>query len=99
MEPWVKGIIAGVIFAIVTVAIMLPLKFDDKRAALIASFVSRFSIGFLIAVVVLPLPGWLLGLLVGFVLSVPQAIITRSYGPIIGNGVIGGAIIGFVVYR
>jgi fructose-specific phosphotransferase system IIC component len=99
MEPWVKGVIAGVIFAIVTVAIMLPMKFDDKRAALIASFVSRFSIGFLIAIVVLPLPGWLLGLLVGFVLSVPQAIITRSYGPIIGNGVIGGAIIGFVLYR
>jgi multisubunit Na+/H+ antiporter MnhB subunit len=99
MEPWVKGVIAGVIFAIVTVAIMLPMRFDDKRAALVASFVSRFSIGFLIAVVVLPLPGWLLGLLIGFVLSVPQAIITRSYGPIIGNGVIGGTIIGFVLYR
>jgi hypothetical protein len=99
MEPWMKGIIAGSIFAIVTVAIMLPMRFDDKRAALAASFVDRFAIGFLIAVVVLPLPGWLLGLLIGLVLSVPQAIITRSYGPIIGNGVIGGTIIGFVLYR
>ena len=99
MDPWVKGVIAGMIFGIVTVAIMLPMTFDDKRSALIASFVSRFSIGFLIAVVVLPLPGWLLGLLIGLVLSLPQAIITRSYGPIIGNGVIGGAIVGFVLYR
>lgn len=99
MEPWVKGVIAGLIYAVVTVAIMLPIKFDDKRAALVASFIDRFAIGFLIAVVVLPLPGWLVGLLVGFVLSVPQAILTRSYGPIIGNGVVGGALIGFALYR
>jgi len=97
MDPVLKGIVAGVAFGLVTVAIMLPLKIEDKRAVLIASFVSRFAIGFLIAVVALPWPGWLDGIVVGLLLSLPQALLTRSYGPILGNGVVGGAIVGFVL--
>ena len=95
-DRWVDGVVLGLAFAIVTVAIMTPLKIDDKRTVLIASFVSRFSIGFLIAVVALPWPGWLIGATLGLVLSVPQALLTRSYGPILGNGLIGGAIVGFI---
>jgi fructose-specific phosphotransferase system IIC component len=99
MSIWLTGLIAGLAFGIVTVAIMLPLKFEDKRAALIASFISRLTIGFIIVVLDLPLAGWLSGLLLGFILSVPQAIVTRSYGPILGNGAVGGAIIGFIVHH
>jgi hypothetical protein len=97
MDPLTKGLIAGVVFGIVTVAIMLPLKLEDKRTVLVASFISRFSIGFLIAIVALPGPGWLGGIIVGLFLSLPQALLTRMYGPIIGNGVIGGAIFGFIL--
>jgi hypothetical protein len=97
MSTWLTGLIAGVAFGVVTVAIMLPLKLDDKRAVLTASFISRLTIGFIIATLVLPMPGWLAGLLIGLVLSIPQAIVTRSYGPILGNGAIGGAIIGAIV--
>jgi hypothetical protein len=48
-------------------------------------------------ILVLPLPGWLAGLLIGVVLSLPQAILTRSYGPILGNGAVGGAIVGLIL--
>jgi hypothetical protein len=99
MSIWLTGLIAGLAFGIVTVAIMLPLKFEDKRAALIASFISRLTIGFIIVVLDLPLAGWLSGLLLGLILSLPQAIVTRSYGPILGNGAVGGAIIGLVVHH
>jgi hypothetical protein len=97
MDPLTKGLIAGVVFGLLTVAIMMPLKLEDKRTVLITSFISRFSIGFLIAVAALPGPGWLAGIIVGLLLSLPQALLTRMYGPIIGNGVIGGAIVGFIL--
>jgi hypothetical protein len=97
MDPLTKGLIAGVLFGLVTVAIMAPLKIEDKRTVLIASFVSRFAIGLLIAVAALPGAGWLAGIIVGLLLSIPQALLTRSYGPILGNGVIGGALIGFIL--
>jgi len=99
MSIWLTGLIAGLAFGIVTVAIMLPLKIDDKPAVLWASFISRLTIGFIIAVLVLPLPGWLSGLIVGVVLSLPQAILTRSYGSILGNGAIGGAIVGAILHH
>ena len=97
MDPLTKGIIAGIVYAIVTVAIMLPIKMEDKNAALIASFISRFAIGLLIAVAALPGPGWLAGVVIGLLLSLPQAVLTRMYGPLLGNGIIGGAIVGFVL--
>ena len=39
------------------------------------------------------------GLLFGLLLSIPDAIITKSYAPIMGMGALGGAIIGFIVGR
>jgi fructose-specific phosphotransferase system IIC component len=96
MDTLTKGLIAGLVFGIVTVAIMLPLKIDDKRNVLIVSFISRFTIGLAIAVTALPGPGWLTGIVIGLLLSLPQAMLTRMYGPILGNGAIGGAIVGFL---
>ncbi len=34
------------------------MKFEDKRIAIIGSFINRFTIGFLISVTVLPMYGW-----------------------------------------
>jgi hypothetical protein len=94
-----KGLIAGVAFGLITVAIMLPLKLENKRTVLLVSFISRFVIGYLIAIAVaaLPWPGWLIGVAIGLLFSAPQAVMTKSYGPILGNGVIGGALIGFIL--
>ncbi|MFC4802107.1 hypothetical protein ACFPA1_22645 [Neobacillus sp. GCM10023253] len=88
------GIISGLIFGLLSVLIMLPMKFEDKRTAIIGSFINRFTIGFLISVTVLPLYGWTKGILIGLLISLPDALITKAYLPIIGLGVIGGAIIG-----
>jgi hypothetical protein len=53
------GIISGLIFGLISVIIMLPMKFEDKRTAIIGSlFINSFTIGFLISVTVLPMDGW-----------------------------------------
>jgi hypothetical protein len=100
VTPIVQGIVSGVVFGGIAVASMAPLKFPDKRAALSAAFLNRFAIGLLIPLVqvALPgLPGWLVGLCVGLLLSLPDAIVTKAYVPIIVVGVVGGTLIGVVV--
>lgn len=93
------GLVCGVVFGLIAVATMLPLSFPDKRAALTAAFISRFAIGFVIGAAQVPLPGWASGLLFGVLLSLPDAIITNAYAPILGLGAIGGTVIGFVISR
>lgn len=75
---------------------MVPLAFADKRAALTAAFLNRFAIGFAIDAAQLPAPGRLVGLTFGL-LSVPEAIITKAWAPIIGMGGLGGLLIGLAV--
>lgn len=89
-----KGLTAGTIFGIVSIIPMFFMDFEDKSRAITASFISRFAIGFIIFNVNLPVPGWIKGGLVGLVLSLPDAIVTKQYGPILGLGLIGGVICG-----
>jgi hypothetical protein len=91
------GILCGLIFGGLAVATMIPLSFSDKRAAMLGAFLNRFAIGLVIGAAALPLPGWLTGLLFGLLLSLPDALITKAYAPIIGLGTLGGLIIGAVV--
>jgi hypothetical protein len=95
MTNILKGIIAGLIFGIVSIIPMFFMKFESKANAMTASFISRFAIGFIIYNMVLPVPGWAKGALVGVVLSLPDAIVTKQYAPILGLGLIGGIICGF----
>ena len=89
------GLIAGLIFGAVDVALMLPMSFPDKRTALVAAFLSRFGIGLVIPLVNLPTwPGWLVGVTFGVLLSLPDAVVTKAYAPILISGSIGGLIIG-----
>ncbi|MBK7880590.1 MAG: hypothetical protein IPJ83_08550 [Saprospiraceae bacterium] len=44
----------------------------------------------------LPIPNWLKGGLVGLVLSLPDAIVTKQYAPILGLGLIGGIVCGLL---
>jgi hypothetical protein len=97
MSKLLLGILCGLVFGAIAVATMIPLSFTDKRAAMLGAFINRFAIGFVIGAAVLPLPGWLVGLLFGLLLSLPDAIITKAYAPIIGLGSVGGLIIGFIV--
>jgi hypothetical protein len=97
MTKLTLGILCGLVFGGLAVATMIPLSFSDKRAAMLGAFLNRFAIGLVIGAAALPLPGWLSGLLFGLLLSLPDAIITKAYAPIIGLGTLGGLIIGAVV--
>jgi hypothetical protein len=96
MTPLLQGTVSGLIFGGLAVASMLPMKFPDKGAALAAAFLDRFSIGLFIPLLKSPLgaPGWLIGTGVGLLLSLPSAIMTKAYAPILLIGVIGGGLIG-----
>jgi hypothetical protein len=97
MTKLTLGILCGLVFGGLAVATMIPLSFSDKRAAMLGAFLNRFAIGLVIGAAALPLPGWLTGLLFGLLLSLPDALITKAYAPIIGLGTLGGLIIGAVV--
>jgi hypothetical protein len=99
MSKILLGTICGIAFGAFSVATMIPLTFSDKRAAMLGAFINRFSIGVVIGATDLLLPGWARGLLFGVLLSLPDAIITKAYAPIIILGAVGGLIIGAVVGR
>jgi hypothetical protein len=99
MSRLTLGLVCGIVYGLASVATMIPLSFTDKRAAMLGAFVNRFAIGLLIPVVVLPLPGWATGLALGVLLSLPDAVITKAYAPIIGLGAVGGLIIGIITSR
>lgn len=96
MSRIMLGVICGLAFGVLDVLLMLPMSFPDKRVALMGAFADRFAIGFLACVVVMPWPGWAIGLLVGLLVSLPSAIITKAYLPILALGALGGAIAGLV---
>ncbi len=82
MSPLLSGLVSGLIFGLIS-------------AALLGAFLNRFGIGLVIALVQLPSwPGWMIGLVFGLLLSLPSAIITKAYAPILIIGALGGLIIG-----
>jgi len=97
MSKILLGVICGLIFGGIAAGIMIPMKFEDKRAAIMGAFINRFAVGFATGASDLPIPGWLNGLIFGVLLSLPDAIITKAYVPILTLGVIGGVIIGIVI--
>ena len=99
MSNIMSGVISGIIFGAISVAMMIPMSFPDKRAALIAAFLNRFAIGVVIGCVTLPnWPGWAVGIFIAILLSLPAAIISKAYAPILIIGAIGGAIIGGFIH-
>ena len=93
------GVILGLSIGITDVLLMLPLSFPDKRSALLGAFASRFSLGFFAATINLRMPSVAVGLLVGLLTSIPDAIVTKAYAPILITGVIFGAVAGWIVAR
>lgn len=96
MNSILLGVILGIIFGVVATAPMFKMTFSDKQAAIMGAFINRFAIGFLIPNSLLGIDPIIRGLLLGVLLSLPDAIITKSYAPIIGLGIIGGLIMGVV---
>ena len=98
MSHQLLGVIAGLIFGAITVGLMARMVFADKTTALSAAFVERFAIGVVIGCVQLPWSGWLVGLTFGLLLSIPSAIITKTYIPILVMGSLGGVVIGGIIH-
>jgi|SRR6185436_6057577 len=99
MSRIMLGTICGLVYGGLSAASMIPLSFPDKRAALLGAFLNRFGIGFVVGAARIPIPGWASGLLFGILLSLPDAIITKAYVPIIILGAVGGLVIGFIVNK
>ena len=96
MNPLLLGLRSlGLVIGIVDVLLMLPMSFPDKTTALLGAFFSRFAIGFLAVNVKLPFHPALAGAIVGLLVSIPDAIITKAYAPILITGLIFGALAGW----
>ena len=93
------GLLLGGVIGALDVLLMLPLTFPDKRAALMGAFFARFALGFFTATVRLPMSPMLAGVVVGVLTSLPDAIITKAYAPIMITGVVFGVAAGWIVGR
>ena len=99
MSHLMLGVICGLAFGALNVGIMMPMALPNKSDAMSAAFVNRFGIGLLIPLVTLPMPYWAAGLVISLLLSLPAAIITKRYVPILVIGAVGGAVIGYIAGR
>ena len=96
---WWFALIAGLIVGTVDTLVMVPLPFpspEAKRTAMIAAFIERFFLGFVVGPVAAGLDAnaILVGAVLGLGLSVPTALITKSYVPIVALGLLGGVTVG-----
>lgn len=96
MSSILLGIVLGLVFGVVAIAPMFKMSFPDKRAAITGAFINRFAVGLLIPNALPGIDPIIRGLLLGILLSLPDAIITKSYAPILGLGIVGGLIIGVI---
>lgn len=99
MSRVVLGLICGLSFGILDVLVMIPLKYENKRKmaeAMSAAFIERFMVGFLIPNTLIGINPIITGVILGIGFSVPTAIITRAYIPIIAIGTAGSVIIGII---
>ena len=96
MNSILLGIILGVVFGLVAIAPMTKMSFADKRAAITSAFINRLAVGFLIPNSLPGIDPIIRGLLLGIVLSLPDAIITKAYAPIMGLGIVGGTVVGII---
>jgi len=96
MNRILLGVILGIALGIADV--LLTVRHGSQPAtALLQAFTSRFALGFLGANVTLPLHPVFSGVLVGILVSLPDAFGLKAYGGILGSGVVFGALVGVAV--
>lgn len=91
-----RALIYGYIFGILDAFIMIQLEFPNKTLAILGATVNRFSIGYFIPITEIQVPLWMRGMMIGFLLSLPDAIVTSAYFPVLSIGIIGGIVIGII---
>jgi len=97
MNRILLGSLLGMLAGGIAVAMMIPMTFPDRRAAFLGAFLNRSLIGFVIGISTLPLPAYAGGALIGLLVSLPDAVITKAYAPILILGTVFGALIGLAV--
>jgi hypothetical protein len=99
VDPILLGVIAGVVFALLEVVLVLLGQWPGAReefSVLVASAVNRFATGLFIPNVDLGMPLWVTGIVIGIVLALPIAAVgRRTVGPL-GLGAVGGITIAAV---
>ena len=98
MSVIIEGIVAGTIFGIAANIPMYDMEYRNKNGEILASFINRFAIGLLTFTVDLSIPTWATGLIIGLLLSLPEAIITKHYKHILFLGLLGGFICGEIAW-
>ncbi len=93
------GVVCGLIFGALDAGAMIPMPHPNKGMAMLGAFIARFGLGFVICNIRLPWPGWAAGLFLGVLLSLPDAIITKAYVPIMASGAVGGVIVGWIAEK
>jgi hypothetical protein len=90
------GVLLGIVFGVLDAAMVIFGKHpDESLSMLLQAFFSRFAIGFLAANVTLWMYPAISGALVGFLISLPDAFVMKSYLGILGTGLIFGALAGW----
>jgi hypothetical protein len=96
MNRVLLGVILGIVLGITDV--LLTMRHGSQPpTALLQAFTSRFALGFLGANVALPLHPVVIGILVGVLVSLPDAFGLKAYAGILGSGVVFGALVGIAV--
>lgn len=84
-------------FGTIASAALIPFRFPNKREAMGVAFKNCLAISVVVGVIGFPWPHWAIGLCAGIVLSVPDALITKAYVPVLTAGVAGGLVLGLLV--
>lgn len=99
MDPVPLGIAFGIVLVAIDLTMLARLHWHSREQeveALAAAAIERFMLGLLIPTADFGTPRWLTGVILGIALSLPSAILTRAYQPIIGFGLVAGLVLGIL---
>ncbi|PYT69160.1 MAG: hypothetical protein DMG41_06405 [Acidobacteria bacterium] len=98
MNRVLLGILCGILFGAMDASMVLFGKSPEKsKTLLLQAFFSRFVLGILAANVTISAAPAVSGAIVGFLISLPEAIAMKSYAGILGTGLVFGALTGLAV--
>jgi hypothetical protein len=96
MNRIVIGSLCGVVFGTTDVLMTVFGNHPERTTGmLLQAFSSRFAIGLLAATVSLGLHPVIAGVVVGLLISLPDAFALKAYGGILGTGLLFGALTGW----